>query len=369
MRASTLFALTAAIVLGLAVATAAKYTGYFSAPAATAQPAPKKAEVQALVAARNLFAGDLIEADGLRVRTLRAEELEDYQKNKDQYMPAVVQAGALRVAQKNIVADQPILKDYLKDMAKPDSLSVRLLPQMRAVTLSLPKERSVGGQVQVGEWVDIFLTSEIEGSHQKVVRTAAIATKARVIAKRNTLWQVFKGLPEDKPVSFTVELNPYRAALIESTRSKGDFAIVPLGKDEQRLLEAQRERMVQAPGPGVLMHFLPPDSPEAAEEDARVAAFGRGELVISEMDLMRIFGLQTPPPPLATNNVQVERISGAHRLETAVFSPAGVLLNGRGTAPASYSDRNINGQADSFFQFRIPDCPTCGVNKGKKTTK
>ena len=77
MRASTIFALTLAILLGLGVAVAAKLTGYFTQP----QPvADKKVEIQALVASRNLFAGDLIDTNGVRLRNLTAGEVEHYQK-------------------------------------------------------------------------------------------------------------------------------------------------------------------------------------------------------------------------------------------------------------------------------------------------
>jgi Flp pilus assembly protein CpaB len=372
MRASTLFALTVAIILGLGVATAAKYTGFFN-PTAPPAAVAKKADVQILVAARNLFAGDMIDAAGVKVRTLRPEELDDYQSSKDRYLPPVPQAANLRIALKNITADQPILKEYLKDMAKPDAYSVRLLPEMRAINLTLPRDRSAGGLIQVGEWVDVFLTSEVETENGKSVRTACIAPKVRVIVKRNTFWPVFAPLPEGKPVDFTLEVNPYRAALLETTRAKGDITLVPLGGSEQRQLEVQRERLLQNPA-AALVHFLPAESREAEDEEARVAAFKKGEYAVSDGDLIRIFGITTPPPPLGT--ITVERISGAQRLDPQVFSAAGVLLSegGRrnpGAAPAYTNSDFRTGAAlnGSSIMFRVPDCPTCGQYKGKKTMK
>lgn len=359
MRASTLFALTAAIVLGLAVATAAKYTGFFNGPPPPAPPA-KKPDTQILAAAKNLFAGQMIDQTGVRVRPLRPEEAEDYEKNKDQYLPAVPAAAVLRIPHVNIYADQPMRKDQLKEMAQPEPLHARLLPNMRAVNLSLPKERSAGGQVQVGEWVDVFLTSEVEYAQMKVVRTACIAPKVRVIAKRNTLWPLFAPLPENKPVDFTLETNPYRAALIESTRAKGDLAIAPLGASEQRQLEVQRARLLENPDQPGLGHFLSAGSPEAEEEDARLAAFLRGEAV-SERDLVRIFGLQTPPPPLAT--ISVERVSGYFRLDPQLFTANGdPIANGPRLGASAPPSAKAGGE-DSAFQFRAPDCPTC---KNKK---
>ena len=73
MRASTLFALTIAVLIGLGVAIAARMSGYFNTTKTVETPA-KKQEVQVLVAARNLFAGDLIDSGTVRVRALRPEE-------------------------------------------------------------------------------------------------------------------------------------------------------------------------------------------------------------------------------------------------------------------------------------------------------
>ncbi len=368
MRASTLFALAAAIIVGLGVATAAKYTGFFS-PAPAAPPAAKKQDVQILVAARNLFAGDMIDGAGVKVRLLRPDEMDSYQKSKDQYLPAVVQAAVLRVAVKNIFADEPITKDSLKDMVKPDPLNKRLLPQMRAINLALTKERSAGGQIQVGEWVDVFLTSEVEIDHVKSVRTACIVPKVKIISKRNTLWPVFAPLPENKPVDFTLEVNPYRAALVESTRSKGDFSLAPLPSSEQRQLDVQREALLQNPDAAANALVLAPDSPEAEDEEARIAAFKKGELVISDADLVRIFGLRTAAPPLGT--ISVEQISGVTRMNSAILTADGQLVSdgGRRGNSAANAAAKQSGIEASSATFRVPDCPTCDKNKGKKTSK
>src|SRR5262249_61912271 len=106
-----------------------------------------------------------------------------------------------------------------QEMTKPEPLSQRLLPSMRAVNLSLTKEHSGGGLIQVGEWVDVVLTSSVESDGAASTRTATIAHNVRVIAKRNVLWPVFAPLTDDKPVHFTVEANPYRAALIEFAKN------------------------------------------------------------------------------------------------------------------------------------------------------
>src|SRR5262245_25655262 len=119
MRASTLFALTLAVLVGLGTAAAIKVSGVFNRPPEP-QPA-KRPEVPVLVAARNIFAGDLIDVTWVGTRALRPEELEHYEKNKDQYLPSLPAATYLRVAARNIEADRPIRRDMLQDMSKPES--------------------------------------------------------------------------------------------------------------------------------------------------------------------------------------------------------------------------------------------------------
>src|SRR5205085_75936 len=143
VRASTLFALTLSILVGLGVAIAAKMAGYFNPPPGPAAPvaeAPKKfKEVTVLAAGRNLFAGD------------------------------------------------------------------------------------------------VMLTSNVDGAGVgSSTRTACIVPRVRVIAKRNTLWPVFAPLADDKPVAYTLEVNPYRAALMEYARGKGQIILSPLPATDQR---------------------------------------------------------------------------------------------------------------------------------------
>ena len=84
MRASTLFALTVAVLIGLGVAVAARMSGYFNpAPKDAPVTQVKKPEILILVASRNLFAGDLINSADVRVRPLKAEEAEHEARRGD----------------------------------------------------------------------------------------------------------------------------------------------------------------------------------------------------------------------------------------------------------------------------------------------
>jgi Flp pilus assembly protein CpaB len=353
MRASTLFALTVAVLLGLAVAVSLKVSGYFDKPAAA-----KKPDVSVLVASRNLFAGDVIDSSWVSVRPLKPEEQQHYDEHKDKYLPAVTNAVYLRVAAKNVEADKPILKEHLQDMAKPESVSQRLLPNMRAVNVAVAKDESAGGLIQVGEWVDVLLTSDVEAGDSAKLgsRTAAIAHKLRVITKRNGLWPVFAPLP-DGPVHFALEANPYRSALIEFAKTRGTLTLAPVSASEQRLLEEKRNQLLQGSHALRPVSFVKPEeSVEYRDEEARVDAVGKGELAINNLDLVRLFGLKTPEPP--TLPISIQQFAGATRYRPAVFNQDGSFVDPSPRGGEARAGRN-NGFTAYDFRFTAPDCPTC----------
>jgi Flp pilus assembly protein CpaB len=366
MKASTLFALTLALLVGLGVTVMARLAGWFSKPP---EPAPKKIDPPTvLVAGRNIFAGDLIDNTWVRTRPLRPGEQAHYDSHKDQYLPPVVEAAVLRVTRKNLEADTPILREHLEELAKPTALHQRLMPNTRAVNVAGFKDQVAGGLIQVGEWVDVYLTTQIDTDDKvAVTRTAPIAHKLRVITKRNALWNIFAGLPDDKPVHFTLEANPYRASLIEFCKTKGNLSLEPLSAAEQASLEAQRNQVLKAGPNGDFkpVAFNNTNLGDYEEEESRVLALNRGEYTVGTADLIRIFDLKTPAPPLA--QVKVDQFHGTQRLGTSRWNSEGELLevpNGRGGSNATAAAASHPG-----FRFSLPDysnaktCKTCGKKK------
>jgi pilus assembly protein CpaB len=356
MRASTIFIWTFAILLGFGAVVVARLSGVFAPK--TEPVAAKKAERQILVAAKNLFAGDTINNADVRLRPIRPEEQADLEKNGNKYLPAVTQAAALRVAKKNIEADQPITRDLLEELAKPNPLNARLHPAMRAVNLSLNKDHSAGGLIQVGEWVDVLLTSNVQTADgTTMTRTATIAKGLRVIAKRNILWSIFAPLPEDKPVQFTLEANPFQAALIEFGKGKGQLSLVTIPASDAQKLEYRRTQALENPGQDGLVSFADPTTEEAKEEAKRLDSFNKGEAV-GDGDLERIFNLKPPPPPARV--VSVEQYFGLSR-DRAQFDSSNNVIE---------TDRKRKGRisrnGSAAYTFSMPECVECGKKKNKK---
>ncbi|MGF1577966.1 MAG: Flp pilus assembly protein CpaB [Gemmataceae bacterium] len=359
MRASTLLVLTIAILIGVGVAVAARLSGIFRRVEATPPPA---VETKVLVAGQNIFKGGLMTPNFVTVRNMTPEELEHYRQHKDEYLPATPNAIALRVADADIPTDQPILKKHLKPMELPSSLNTRLLPSMRAINLSVTKDKASGGLIRVGEWVDVLFTSEItDPDGNKTVRTAPLARRVRVIAKRNTLWPVFAPLDPEKPIPFTLELNPYRAALVEFAKRHGELTLTPLPESDQKKLEVTRTALLKKGGDIKLVQFNDDGALDAQAEEDRVAAYNRGELVIGEQDLIRLFDLKvaiapTGPPP--EKRVHIQQV-----VKTDIMKPATFTLTGQRIVAdekkQSVQVQNLPQNKKSGFQFGVADCPAC----------
>jgi hypothetical protein len=191
----------------------------------------------------------------------------------------------------------------------------------------------------------VYLTSSFSwGGGELSTRTACLARSLRVIVKRNNLWTALGAVSENQPVHFTLEANPYRAALLEFAKQKGELTLIPTSAPKESVTGIR-------PAGGIIPASQSDlDSKEYRDEDIRVAAINRGELVVGETDLERIFNLQRPDrvPPL-----RVERYNGVSLVGTTVFAPGA-----RADVPYSREDHPANGNGKptpAGFQFQPPN--------------
>src|SRR5262249_43267231 len=94
VRASSLFALSLALLAGLGGAAAVKLSGVSNQPSPkTEPPAPPPAvpppPTYVLVAGRTLHPGDYVGPEDVRLRPLQEDEKADYQANHANYLPPV----------------------------------------------------------------------------------------------------------------------------------------------------------------------------------------------------------------------------------------------------------------------------------------
>lgn len=324
MRASTVFILALSLLAGLTAASGARYVGLFNKKDPP-PPADKPLPVKVLVARINVFEDIAMTSDQVAVEDLAFEDQEALARTlgqtwREKLMPPAPRAAHLRVARQTIYAGQVLLKEHFADPALPDSLSVRLEPNTRAVNVSVPKDKACGGMIRVNEHVDVLLTSRIGANGREELRTACVARACKVVMKRNSPWTVMAADPDDKPVHFTLQANAYRAALIEYAQTHGQLSLLP----------------VQAPARGG-GSFSDPSSKEYASEDQRIDGINRGELAIGDADLARVFNITATAPTDAApqNPVAVTRhLVGVREAGQTVFHlPSGSNSPSASAAP------------------------------------
>lgn len=283
MRASTLLGLALALVIGLVVVAGIRFSGVFNRTPPPPPPA-KKEPIMVLMAAKNLFAKTAATSLDVATRPATKEEIKFLEKHSKEVMPPYPEAAHLRILKRPVPVGQMLLRDDFEDITVPEAVGARIEAGMRAVAVELPKERADAGLLRLGEHVDVYLTSKVctdtAGSNPRTA-IAPIARDLKVVVKRDILYTLMLPVPEDKPVSFILQANPYRAALIEFSKSRGLITLVATSSKGKEI-----------------------DTMGALREQDLVERFVKGNVAIGEGDLERIFGL--PPLPAVPLPMRVE---------------------------------------------------------------
>ena len=142
-------------------------------------------------------------------------------------LPADVSAANFRVPNRRILGGEILRGDMFKEELA-EGLSLRLKQSMRAVDVFVPPKRCAGGVIQLGEHVNVNLTMTItDADGKKINRTAEIARDCRVIIVSGDISNRMTLDPEVSK-SFTLEANPYRAALIDFAQHNGVISLTPV---------------------------------------------------------------------------------------------------------------------------------------------
>ena len=236
-----------------------------------------------LVANNDMYPDIAITPADVRVRELTTAEKSGgyYELNKGKLLPANVGAANLRIPNRLILADEALRRDMFRAEIG-EAVILRLAPGMSAVNVLVPRERAGGGVIQLGDSVNVNLAMRITKANGKqTIRMAEIARDCRVIMKRNSLYPKLKTDPEGN-IAFTLEANPYRAALIDFAEHKGEISLVPVpakvGKTGEPRVNSNEA------------------SEEYRDDDTRIRNYLKGNLQITNQDLERIFKIQSPPP-------------------------------------------------------------------------
>ena len=288
MKASTLFGLTFALLMGLGVVVAARVAGFFEPKTVVIDSKKETNGFPMLIANRNMMRGTTPIGADAKVRPMTEQDHAMYDKYREKMLAPIPSAVELRVLKDNVRAGTPLMEDMFEPLALHEQISNNLAPNMRAVTLLLEKHRVASGLPRVGEFVDVLLTATIRQTAfskdtapmAPFTASAIIARRLKIIGKRDSLFQLNIPNPANQPLSYMLEANPYRSALIEFAKTRGYLTLELVAP----------ANLTNGPEPMVDV-----DSREYRDEDKRVREFINNEHTITDADLERIFNIRTRP--------------------------------------------------------------------------
>jgi Flp pilus assembly protein CpaB len=354
VTASQVFAGALAIVAGLIFAIIFKNYLWDRKP----PQVPKDDSVEVTLAAANIY--EHMEVRPIQVKKVRMPKVDADKLAKTGRVLLTGQQPVGRTTKRPIKAETPFYDDDLYELTYPEPVSKYIRPGYRACIITLPAKEAM---VQVGDYVDVYCTLSNDALGPGGNGTAEMAKGCKVVARFGTtrLGAQPPGGP-DAPRSYTLEVTPYRDALIELAKSLGgkfSFAVAA----------------TQADGENVV---APPANDPTTEPPA--------DLVTGD-DLAALFGVK--PPPDVPGPWVVEKYVGIHDAGKTTWpnyvppsqttpSSASPASNGRprtqggvsgaaNTSLAMTSRSSSSSSGQSLAGFKAPadpdkpkGCATCG---------
>lgn len=269
---ATLVVIVAAIVLGLAGAFGARQL-FRAAPArlaAAPEPAPQK-KFRVPFAIAELPAFRKIAASDVSSRELTREQLRDLVAKKDipQDAPLDFRYVVGRYLRKPVGSNKAFSVAELFPEGVEPSLSERLKPGQRAVTVAIRNVAATGGFALPGSFVDLLFRSKKEESKSIEVPevTLTLLENVEVLALDSSS---FPGTPSRPSVrSVTLAVSPEQAQILQVVEGKGELSLAmrspgaePLGNVPDRLSLEKLLGLVPKPAP-------PPPAPVYTVETYR----------------------------------------------------------------------------------------------------
>jgi len=358
VSASTVFAIALAIVAGLIFAWLFKMV-LLDKPKTTKPPDDT---VDLTVAATNVYSKMEVKAN--QVKRVKVSKADFEAARKRRTSPMLVGNQPVgRVAKVPLKAEDPIYDDDLYELNYPVSVATKIRPGYRAVIVTVPAKDAM---VQVSDYVDVYCTLDNDALGVGSKGTAQIAKGAQVVARFGTTRegaQPPKG--PDAPREYTLEVTPYRDALIELAKSygakfslavqaatvEGERIIPPVGNDPADVRE-QRTGPLNGEDLAELFGIRP-------------AVNGPGPWEVEKYVGIKRAGKTSYPnyvPPSRGGNGTTSGTPGANNR----VQPAGDGTAGTSTPP-TYNPSGSLASRQHVGDFRAPrdlekpeGCPTCG---------
>jgi Flp pilus assembly protein CpaB len=219
IHASTVFAVTLAIVAGLLFAGVFKM--YFLNNKPKVVQAPPPPTYRLTVAAVNLPDKTLILPSNVKTIAVGEEEYKTVMDSAKSKNMTVLRGSqpVNRTTVKPIKAEEPIFEEQLEPLEYPKPVSTTLRPGKRASIIEVPAKNAM---LQVGDHVDVLCTLSNSAAvfGPGATATAVLAKNSRVVARFNSTRTAASPNTGDNR-TYTLEMTPYRYALVELSKSLG----------------------------------------------------------------------------------------------------------------------------------------------------
>ena len=206
-------------------------------------PEPVIPLVEVLAAARNMPAGTLLTANDLTYVPLEAQDvlsshIRRAPADTDQEPPSVIGA----VTRIPFLIGVPLTDTGLIRPGQDGFLAAVLLPDRRAITITVNQETSHAGMIAPGDRVDVIFTMQVSSDDPSQLNSFSrtVLEDLRIVAVGRRIQNVNYTTPEDDPppqdggTTVTLEVRPPEAdqLVLASTRGSLTLALRPLGQAE-----------------------------------------------------------------------------------------------------------------------------------------
>jgi Flp pilus assembly protein CpaB len=349
INAGTVFAVTAAIVAGLAIAYGVKV---FIFDKKQATPPPESKET-VLVAASNILPRTDVLPSMFKTKQVSKAEFEKEKRRVEEGKQKLVTGSALGLTTaKAISADQWLTSDLFEPLEYPPPVASLLGEGKTSVVVEAPSKTT---QLQKDDECDVVCTLANDNPVFGQAGSSAAATlakKLRVVARFGTTRTTAKAPPGDTR-TYTLEAEPWQAAVIELAKTMGGtFNLNPVGN----------------PGGS---HSNEGKSTPASDETAAyktVADRFSTNNRVTALDVALLFGAR----PTSPARIQMlERYAGNQALPPlqVIQPPAAEPAPTPGVKPAAYvpppTAPSNAPEANSTLGFHSADtaCKTCAKKK------
>ncbi len=246
-------------------------------PVVAPPPEPVVPPVEVLAAARNMPAGTLLTANDLTYVPLEARNVlsshirkEPTDTGQEQEPPSVIGA----VTRIPFLVGMPLTDTGLIRPGEDGFLAAVLLPDRRAITITVNQETSHAGMIAPGDRVDVIFTmqvssdspSQLNSFSRTVLEDIRVVAVGRRIESVNYTEQEDSLIPQAGGSTVTLEVSPPEAdqLVLASTRGSLALALRPLGQADD----------VGWRAPVGLTRLLPPPATEPpAPDPVRIQVF------------------------------------------------------------------------------------------------